>query len=373
MSSEPTTISAQELAVILRGRKGGAEVFTGNQIKAVTRVIPTGDIVLDALLRGGIHVPRIMEIYGDESTGKTTLEYQLMVGVQQAGGLVIFIDAEQAWDPERFRSMGGDPDNVLLIPALPLEQTFDEARDAVNAARDAGHTGPIVVFYDTIAASMPFSTSQDADEKSQSKTGGGMGEKARIIRDRLQKAIAQSYRTDHAMVLINQTFMKIGVVFGDPKDTGGGGSVKFYSSIRVKVTRAGMFTLKPPADKKQSREDKEKASRSAKVDALGIIVRLEVTKCKVFKPYDKAEVVILFETGLSRGWSVAHYLRENKIVCPLHGEEVIQGAGGWFFLLNEEGERIRCRFRDIVDTINEYDLWAYYKMIVESSFGIYGG
>ena len=259
--------------------------------------IPTGSLSLDiALGLGGIPKGRIIEIYGPESSGKTTVALHMVSEVQKRGGIAGFVDAEHALDPVYAKNIGVDIDNLYISQPDSGEQALEIAETMVRS----GAVDIIVV--DSVAALTP-----------QAEIDGDMGDshvglQARLMSQALRKLTSAVSRTKCIVIFINQLREKIGVMFGNPETTTGGRALKFYSSIRLDVRR--IETLK------------------AGGEVIGNRTRIKVVKNKVAPPFKEAQFDIMFGRGISR---------EGDILDLAVEKNVIEKSGAWFAY---EGEKI---------------------------------
>ena len=259
--------------------------------------IPTGSLSLDiALGLGGIPKGRIIEIYGPESSGKTTVALHMVSEVLKRGGIAGFVDAEHALDPVYAKNIGVDIDNLYISQPDSGEQALEIAETMVRS----GAVDIIVV--DSVAALTP-----------QAEIDGDMGDshvglQARLMSQALRKLTSAVSRTKCIVIFINQLREKIGVMFGNPETTTGGRALKFYSSIRLDVRR--IETLK------------------AGGEVIGNRTRIKVVKNKVAPPFKEAQFDIMFGRGISR---------EGDILDLAVEKNVIEKSGAWFAY---EGEKI---------------------------------
>ncbi|AYF99362.1 recombinase RecA [Protaetiibacter intestinalis] len=278
------------LAQIDRQFGKGTVMRLGSDERAPVAVIPTGSIALDVALGiGGLPRGRIVEIYGPESSGKTTLTLHAIANAQRAGGIAAFIDAEHALDPEYAKKLGVDIDALLVSQPDTGEQALEIADMLVRS----GSIDLIVV--DSVAALVP-----------RAEIEGEMGDshvglQARLMSQALRKLTGGLNQTQTTMIFINQLREKIGVFFGSPETTAGGKALKFYASVRLDIRR--IETLKDGAE------------------AVGNRTRVKVVKNKMAPPFKQAEFDILYGVGISREGSLIDYGVEHNIV---------KKSGAWY-------------------------------------------
>lgn len=255
-----------------------------------TDVVPTGSLGLDiAMGIGGLPRGRIVEIFGPESSGKTTLTLHVVAECQKRGGVCAFVDAEHAIDPTYARALGVNVDDLLISQP----DTGEEALEIVDALVRSQVVDLIVV--DSVAALTPKA------EIEGNMGDSHMGLQARLMSQALRKLTATISRSKSMVVFINQIRMKIGVMFGSPETTTGGNALKFYSSVRLDIRRIG-------------------ALKSGE-EVVGNRTRVKVVKNKVSAPFRKAEFDIIYGAGINRMGEVVDLAVEN---------EIIQKAGSWY-------------------------------------------
>ncbi len=281
--------------------------------------ISTGSIGLDlALGIGGLPKGRVTEIYGPESSGKTTLAIHVIAEAQKAGGIAAFIDAEHAFDRFYAEKLGVDTENLLVSQP-------DNGEQALEITDNLIRSGAIdVIVIDSVAALTP--KSEIEGEMGDSK----MGLQARLMSQALRKLTANINRTNTVCIFINQLREKIGVMFGNPETTTGGNALKFYASVRLDIRRISQI------------KDAE--------NATGNRVRVKVVKNKVAPPFRKAEFDIMFGEGISKVGEIIDLGVENNI---------IKKSGSWFSYgetkLGQGRDAVKNLLKDNPDLMDELE------------------
>jgi recombination protein RecA len=307
------------LAQIERQYGKGSVMRMGERRAEITEVIPTGSIALDiALGIGGLPRGRVVEIYGPESSGKTTVALHAIANVQRAGGIAAFIDAEHALDPEYAKKLGVDIDALLVSQP----DTGEQALEIMDMLIRSGAIDIVVI--DSVAALVP-----------RAEIEGEMGDshvglQARLMSQALRKITGALHSSNTTAIFINQLREKIGVFFGSPETTTGGKALKFYASIRLDVRR--IETLKDGQE------------------AVGNRTRVKVVKNKMAPPFKQAEFDIIYGVGISREGSLIDLGVETGIV---------KKSGAWITYegdqLGQGKENARAFLRDNPDLADEIE------------------
>ena len=297
----------------------GSVMRLGDQTQAPVEVIPTGSVAMDVALGiGGLPRGRVVEIYGPESSGKTTLALHAVANAQRNGGIAAFIDAEHALDPVYARQLGVDTDALLVSQP----DTGEQALEIMDMLVSSGTLDIVVI--DSVAALTP-----------RAEIEGEMGDshvglQARLMSQALRKVTGRLHQTKTTAIFINQLREKIGVFFGSPETTTGGKALKFYASVRIDVRR--IETLKEAGN------------------PVGNRTRVKIVKNKMAPPFKQAEFDILYGVGISR---------EGGLIDMGVEQGFVRKAGAWYTYdgeqLGQGKENARRFLRDNPDLANEIE------------------
>lgn len=274
----------------------GAIMRLGESTHQNVETFPTGSVSLDLALGGGIPKGRIIEVYGPESSGKTTLTLHAIAEVQRKGGVAAFIDAEHALDPQYAQRIGVNLETLLVSQPDNGEQALEIVESLVRS------NAVDLIVVDSVAALVP-----------QAEIEGDMGDshmglQARLMSQALRKLTAIISKSKSTVIFINQLRMKIGVMFGNPETTTGGNALKFYASLRMDIRRISQI--------KQGDQ------------VIGNRTRVKVVKNKVAPPFREAEFDIMYNEGISR---------EGDVLDLAAAKEIVEKSGAWF---SYKGEKI---------------------------------
>ncbi len=279
----------------------GSIMKFGDSPKVDVNVIPTGSIGLDmALGVGGIPRGRIIEIFGPESSGKTTLSLHIVAEAQKKGGVCAYIDAEHAMDPEYTKKLGVNINNLLISQP-------DNGEQALEIVESLVRTGKIdVIVIDSVAALTP------KDEIEGDMGAYHVGKQARLMSQALRKLTAIVARSKTVVIFINQIRMQIGVMFGNPETTPGGKALKFYTSVRLDIRKIAQI--------KKGEE------------VVGSRTRVKVVKNKVSAPFKQTEFDIIYNEGISK---------EGEIIALGEKFKIVEKSGNSYFFKPEDGEKVK--------------------------------
>ncbi|MGO1522456.1 MAG: recombinase RecA [Nesterenkonia sp.] len=321
MANSPDREKALEaaLAQIDKQYGKGSVMRLGDETRAPMEVIPTSSIALDAALGiGGFPRGRVVEVYGPESSGKTTVALHAVANAQRAGGIAAFIDAEHALDPTYAEKLGVDTDSLLVSQP----DTGEQALEIMDMLVSSGSLDVVVI--DSVAALVP-----------RAEIEGEMGDahvglQARLMSQALRKIAGRLGQTKTTAIFINQLREKVGVFFGSPETTSGGKALKFYASVRVDVRR--IETLKDGTD------------------AVANRTRAKIVKNKMAPPFKQAEFDIVYGEGISREGGLIDVGVENGLV---------KKSGAWFTYegdqLGQGKEKARQFLKDNPDLADEIE------------------
>ncbi len=273
----------------------GSIMKLGESTHAVVETVPTGSLSLDLALGGGLPKGRVVEIYGPESSGKTTVTLHAIAEVQRAGGTAAFIDAEHALDPAYAKRIGVDIENLLLSQPDNGEQALEIAETLVRS------NAVDLIVIDSVAALVP-----------RAEIEGDMGDslpglQARLMSQALRKLTGVISRSKTTVIFINQIRMKIGVMFGNPETTAGGNALKFYASVRMDIRRIGQIKQ---ADK-----------------VIGNRTKIKIVKNKIAPPFKEAEFDIMYNKGISQS---------GDVLDLAAARDIVEKSGAWYAYKGEK-------------------------------------
>jgi recombination protein RecA len=318
-------LKALELAMTQIDRqfgKGSVMRLGADQKLEGIESIPTGSISLDAALGiGGVPRGRVVEVFGPESSGKTTLTLHIVAEAQKRSGLAAFIDAEHALDARYARNLGVDTENLLISQPDTGEQALEITETLVRS----GALDVIVI--DSVAALVPRAEIEGEMGEAQ------MGLQARLMSQAMRKLAGAISKSKTCVIFINQIREKIGIMFGNPETTTGGRALKFYSSVRMDIRRTASI------------KDSE--------SIIGNRTKVKVVKNKVASPFRDAEFDIMYGTGISR---------EGDVIDTAVRHDIIQKSGTWFSYgderLGQGRENVKKYLRENTDLLKKIALQA---------------
>jgi len=308
----------------------GAIMKLGEAHRANVELIPSGALSLDLALGGGYPKGRIVEVYGPESSGKTTLTLHVIAEVQKAGGTAAFIDAEHALDPVYAKKLGVDTANLLISQPDNGEQALEIVETLVRS------NAVDLIVVDSVAALVP-----------QAEIEGEMGDahvglQARLMSQALRKLTGIISRSKATVIFINQIRMKIGVMFGNPETTTGGNALKFYASVRLDIRRTGQIKVGE--------------------EVVGNRTKVKVVKNKVAPPFRQAEFDIMYNEGISASGDVLDLAVAHNVVGK---------SGAWFDYkdgkIGQGREATKHYLKEHPDVMTEIDKAVREKVAAENA------
>lgn len=275
--------------------RGAIMTMGGDQAIGSVEIIPTGILSIDLALGGGIPRGRIIEIYGPESSGKTTLASYIIGQVQKKGGLAAFVDAEHAFDPDYAKTLGVDLPSLLVSQPDTGEQALEITETLVRS------NAVDIIVVDSVAALVPRA-------EIEGEMGDAMvGVQARLMSQALRKLTGAISKSKTTVIFINQIRMKIGVMFGNPETTTGGNALKFYASLRIEIRR-----------KEQLKEGDQ---------VIGVTTGIKVVKNKIAPPFRTALFDLVYGEGISK---------EGDLLEVGVANDVLRKSGAWFYYGEEK-------------------------------------
>jgi len=346
MTAKNEKDKAVELAIaqIEKNFGKGSIMQMGKDAKLPIETIPTGSVSLNIALGGGVPRGRVVEIFGPESSGKTTLSLHILAESQKQGGKVGFVDAEHALDPEYAKRIGVNIEDMLLSQPDSGEQALEIVEILVRSnALD-------VIVVDSVAALTPRA------EIEGEMGDAHMGLQARLMSQALRKLTAVTAKSKTTVIFLNQLRMKIGVMFGNPETTTGGRALKFYSSVRMDIRSIG----------------KIEAPGTAEKELVGIRARVKVVKNKIAPPFKTAEFDIMYNKGISYEGDLLDLATKYNVTRKSgafysYGETKLgQGRENAKNFLNENSKIMQAIEKD-VKTMVSGDIKAMEKVIAKKS------
>ena len=303
-------------------------VFPSVPVTAIISTFSSGSIALDHILGiNGLPRGRVIEIFGPESSGKTTIALHAIAEIQKEGGIAAFIDAEHSIDPNYAKNLGVNIDNLILSQPDSGEQ----ALEIVDLLVKTGKIDLIVV--DSVAALVPEVELQ-GEMKDQT-----IGAQARLMSKALRKITGSLNKNKTTIIFINQVREKVGIIFGSPETTSGGRALKFYASIRIDVRKV--------------------SSIGSGDDIVGNVIKLKVVKNKLAAPFKSATTEIIFAKGISKISEIIELAEENKIIekrgswYAYEGQNIAQGKNNLKLILESSKELYEAIFNKVQNILNK--------------------